>query len=272
MARERLDALMTGRGLAPTRSRAQALVLAGHVRVDGAPAHKPGQMVAADADVTVAATDGYVSRAGGKLANAVDHLGWDVAGVRALDVGASTGGFTDCLLRRGAGHVIALDVGYGQLAWSLRNDPRVTVMERTNARHLTPGGLVYPPDFVAADVSFISLTLVWPAVVACAAPGWRACLMVKPQFEAGRRDVGSGGVVRDPEVRRRAVNRVAECVAAWGGAVLDASDSGVPGPKGNREVFLALADARDAATAPDIDERIGAAVEAGTSPAPPGEV
>lgn len=263
MARQRLDTLLVQRGLVATRSRAQSEVMAGRVRVDGARADKAGTMVAPDADIVLDAVQLYVSRAGGKLANALDHAGLDVAGARALDVGASTGGFTDVLLRRGADHVVAVDVGYGQLAWSLRQDPRVTVMDRTNARHLEPASLPYAPDLAVVDVSFISITLVWPAVAACLAPGWRACVMVKPQFEVGRADVGSGGVVRDPDARRGAVERVCAALRDGGGAILDAADSGVPGPKGNREVFVVAADAASAADAPDWRERVAAAVRVG---------
>jgi len=246
-------------GLFDTRSRAQAAVLAGHVRVDGQVATKPGTPVDEGRALEVAARPEFVSRGGTKLANALDAVGLDITGARALDLGASTGGFTDCLLRRGAAEVIALDVGYGQLDWKLRGDDRVHVMERTNARALTPEVLPYAPDLVTCDVSFISVTLIWPSVAACLAPGWRALVMVKPQFEAGREHVG-GGVVRDPEVRAQAVRRVAECITNSGGAVLAAADSGLPGPKGNREVFLYAADAATASSDPDIEARILEAV------------
>jgi 23S rRNA (cytidine1920-2'-O)/16S rRNA (cytidine1409-2'-O)-methyltransferase len=178
-----------------------------------------------------------------KLASALDALGVDVAGARALDLGASTGGFTDCLLRRGAESVIALDVGYGQLAWSLRQDERVQVMERTNARHLTPGALPYPPDLVTCDLSFIAIGTVWGAVVPCLARGWRAMVMVKPQFEVGRDRVGSGGVVRDDATREDAVRGVVEVIERTGGRVLGTAEAGLPGPKGNREVFVHAVDA-----------------------------
>jgi 23S rRNA (cytidine1920-2'-O)/16S rRNA (cytidine1409-2'-O)-methyltransferase len=263
MSRRRLDVALVEEGLFDTRSRAQAAVLAGRVRVDGEVAAKPGAPVGEGRTLRVEAAREYVSRGGLKLANALDATGLDVAGALALDLGASTGGFTDCLLRRGAERVVALDVGYGQLDWRLRSDPRVVVMERTNARALTPGALPYAPDLVTCDVSFISVALLWPAVAACLAPGWRALVMVKPQFEAGREHVGSGGVVRDAAVREAAVRRVADAVAAAGGAVRDAADSGLPGPKGNREVFLLAADGRTAAPAPDLHERIARAVRAG---------
>ena len=243
MPRSRLDVALVERGLFPNRSRAQAAVMAGRVRVDGRPADKPGSGVADGAELEVAEGAEYVSRGGVKLAGALDALGVDLAGARALDLGASTGGFTDCMLGRGAQSVIALDVGYGQLAWSLRQDPRVHVMERTNARYLTPGALPYAPDMVTCDLSFISIGTVWGAVVPCLARGWRAMVMVKPQFEVGRERVGSGGVVRDDAVREDAVRGVIEGIEATGGRVLGTADAGLPGPKGNREVFVLAADA-----------------------------
>lgn len=218
--------------------------MAGLVRVDGRAVDKPGTGVADDADLDVLRHDGYVSRGGLKLAGALDALGVDVAGVDALDLGASTGGFTDCLLRRGAARVIALDVGYGQLDWGLRQDARVTVMERTNARYLSPGDLPWAPGFVTCDLSFISIGTVWGAVVPCLARGWRAMVMVKPQFEVGRARVGSGGVVRDEAAREDAVRGVIGAIEAAGGRVLGTVDSDVPGPKGNREVFVHAEEAR----------------------------
>jgi 23S rRNA (cytidine1920-2'-O)/16S rRNA (cytidine1409-2'-O)-methyltransferase len=243
MPRSRLDVALVERGLFPNRSRAQAAVMAGRVRVDGRAADKPGAGVAEGAALEVAEGTEYVSRGGVKLASALDALGVDVAGARALDLGASTGGFTDCLLRRGAESVIALDVGYGQLAWSLRQDERVQVMERTNARHLTPGALPYPPDLVTCDLSFIAIGTVWGAVVPCLARGWRAMVMVKPQFEVGRDRVGSGGVVRDDATREDAVRGVVEVIERTGGRVLGTAEAGLPGPKGNREVFVHAVDA-----------------------------
>ncbi len=266
MPRSRLDIALVERGLAPTRARAQAAVLAGRVRVDGEVRDKPGMPVDEGRQIEIDAGPEYVSRGGLKLANALDAFGLDVTGARALDLGASTGGFTDCLLRRGAAQVIALDVGYGQLDWRLRHDPRVHVLERTNARHLTPETLPYAPDLVVCDLAFISTALVWSAVAPCLAPGWRALIMVKPQFEAGRQHVGSSGVVRDPDVREAAVHRVADAISAAGGVVRDAADSGVPGPKGNREVFLLACAAAGTAPAPDIDQRIAAAVAVGHPP------
>jgi 23S rRNA (cytidine1920-2'-O)/16S rRNA (cytidine1409-2'-O)-methyltransferase len=252
MARVRLDHLLAERGLFPTRSRAAASVLAGEVLLGDSRrrAAKPGELVPADVEVAVDAPEEYVSRGGRKLANALDAFGLDVAGRRAVDVGASTGGFTDVLLQRGAVHVVAVDVAYGELAWKLRTDERVTVLERTNARHLARGDLPYAPDLVVADVSFISLTKVLPAVLSCMAPRWEGLVMVKPQFEVGRERVGKGGVVRDAAVRREALVAVAASAQALGAAVLGFASSGLPGPKGNRETFLRLAEgAREGAVA-----------------------
>jgi 23S rRNA (cytidine1920-2'-O)/16S rRNA (cytidine1409-2'-O)-methyltransferase len=254
MARVRLDSLLAERGLFPSRSRAAAAVLAGEVHLGPGRrrAEKPGQLVAEDVELDVTAAPPYVSRGGTKLANALDALGLDVAGRRALDVGASTGGFTDCLLQRGAAHVIALDVAYGELALTLRDDPRVTVLERVNARTLTAEALPYRPDLVVADVSFISLTKVLPAVLACTAERFDALVMVKPQFEVGRERVGKGGVVRDPALRREALVAVAEAARAEGAAVLGFASSGLPGPAGNRETFAWLAEAGRRGAVPDV--------------------
>ena len=244
MARIRLDSLLAERGLFPSRARAAASVLAGEVRLgeDGARASKPGQLVAFDAVVAVDEAPRYVSRGGVKLANALDALGLDVAGRRALDVGASTGGFTDALLQRGAEHVVALDVAYGELAWALRQDPRVTVLERRNARAVDCSELPYRPDLVVADVSFISLVKVLPAVLACVAERFDALVMVKPQFEVGRDRVGGGGVVREPADRRWALVAVAGAARELGASVLGFASSGLPGPKGNRETVVGLAE------------------------------
>ena len=242
MPRSRLDVALVERGLFPNRSRAQAAVMAGRVRIDGRPADKPGTGVAEGASLEVAEGTEYVSRGGVKLAAALDALSVEVQGARALDLGASTGGFSDCLLRRGAASVIALDVGYGQLAWSLRQDPRVHVMERVNARYLTADALPYAPDLVTCDLSFIAIGTVWGAVVPCLARGWRAMVMVKPQFEVGRERVGSGGVVRDDAAREDAVRGVIEVIEREGGRVLGTADAGLPGPKGNREVFVHAVD------------------------------
>jgi 23S rRNA (cytidine1920-2'-O)/16S rRNA (cytidine1409-2'-O)-methyltransferase len=251
--RVRLDSLLAERGLFASRSRAAAAVLAGHVHVGTgrAVAAKPGQLVEADVELAVDAPAPYVSRGGVKLANALDALGLDVTGRRALDVGASTGGFTDCLLQRGVAHVVALDVAYGELDWRLRNDERVTVLERVNARAVEPGMLPYAPDLIVVDVSFISLTKVLPAVLACAAERFDCLPMVKPQFEVGRARVGKGGVVRDPVLRREAVAAVAASVDEF--AVVGFAPSGLPGPAGNRETFVWIAEAGRSAAAVELE-------------------
>jgi 23S rRNA (cytidine1920-2'-O)/16S rRNA (cytidine1409-2'-O)-methyltransferase len=260
MARKRLDALMAERGLFESRSRAAAAVMAGAVRIGGEPARKPGQLVAEDEEITVDRGPDYVSRGGIKLANALDAFGIEVGGRRALDVGASTGGFTDVLLQRGAVAVVALDVAYGELHWRLRQDPRVTVLERTNARSLDPASLPYRPDLIVADVSFISLTKVLPAVLAAAADRFDCLAMVKPQFEAGRARVGKGGVVRDPETRLETVAAVAGAARGDGWSVMGFAPSGLPGPSGNRETFVWLAEpGRDGAV--DDVEAAARAVE-----------
>jgi 23S rRNA (cytidine1920-2'-O)/16S rRNA (cytidine1409-2'-O)-methyltransferase len=237
--------------------------MAGEVRLgaEGARAAKPGQLVPEDVAVAVDERPRYVSRGGIKLENALAATRVDPAGRRCLDVGASTGGFTDCLLQRGAAHVVAVDVAYGELDWRLRTDARVTVLERTNARALRPGDLPFAPDLVVADVSFISLTKVLPAVLACAADRFDALALVKPQFEVGRERVGKGGVVREAADRRAALVTVAEAARQGGMAVLGFAPSGLPGPKGNRETFVWLAEAGRAGALPDL-EAAAAAVEA----------
>jgi 23S rRNA (cytidine1920-2'-O)/16S rRNA (cytidine1409-2'-O)-methyltransferase len=256
MTKLRLDTLLAQRGLFASRARAAASVMAGEVRLggsDGERAAKPGQMVAEDVEVALDERPRFVSRGGIKLANALDATGIDPAGRRCLDVGASTGGFTDCLLQRGAAHVVALDVAYGELDWSLRTDERVTVLERTNARSVAAGDLPYAPDLVVADVSFISLTKVLPAVLACCAERFDALAMIKPQFEVGRGRVGKGGVVRSPDERRSALVAVAQSARAHGVAVLGFASSGLPGPKGNRETFVWVAEAGRAAIEADLE-------------------
>jgi 23S rRNA (cytidine1920-2'-O)/16S rRNA (cytidine1409-2'-O)-methyltransferase len=262
MAKVRLDTLLHRRGLFESRARAAASVMAGEVRLgaDGARAAKPGQLVTEDVAVAVDERPRYVSRGGIKLENALAALGVDPAGRRCLDVGASTGGFTDCLLQHGAAHVVCVDVAYGELDWRLRTDDRVTVLERTNARGLRPEDLPYAPDLVVADVSFISLTKVLPAVLACCADRFDALAMVKPQFEVGRGRVGKGGVVRDAEDRRAALVAVAEAAVELDAAVLGFAPSGLPGPKGNRETFVWLAEAGRAGAVGDL-EAAAAAVE-----------
>ena len=258
-AKKRLDQLMLDSGLAESRQKAQALILAGSVTVNGQKATKPGQPVSADAAIEVAERSPYVSRGGYKLAGALDHFRIDPAGKVCIDVGSSTGGFTDVLLQRGAARVIALDVGTHQLHEKLRGDERVTVLERTNARDLAE--LPFAPQLIVCDVSFISVRIVLPPVIRLAAPGWQAVVLVKPQFEAGRADVPKG-VVRDPSIRSRVLREVAGAALTWGASVADVVDSGLPGPKGNREFFLHLVQAHDPTLPDDLDERIAAAVAA----------
>ncbi len=245
MARRRLDTLLAERGLYESRSRAAAAVMAGEVHLgsDRRPAAKPGQLVTDDVAVEVDAPPPFVSRGGVKLANALDAFGVEPRGRECLDVGASTGGFTDSLLQRGAEHVTALDVAYGELSWKLREDPRVTVVERRNARELVPGELDPPPDLIVIDVSFISLTKVLPAVAGVAADRFDLLAMVKPQFEVGRERVGGGGVVRSAGDRRSALVEVGRFAREeLGLSVLGYASSGLPGPAGNRESFVWLAE------------------------------
>lgn len=260
MPSTRLDLALVERGLARSRSAARALVMAGQVTVDGRPADKPGVGVGHAADLAVAEGRRFVSRGGEKLQGALDDLGIDVHGARALDLGASTGGFTDCLLQAGADEVVAVDVGYGQLDWTLRNDERVHVRERLNARGLSSDDLPYAPDLVTCDLAFISVSTVWPAVAPLLAPDWRALVLVKPQFEAGPSDVGKGGVVRDPAVRADAVRRVARAIEDAGGRPRGLVASRLAGPKGNRELVL-HADANDPRRAPfNLDAAIAEVV------------
>ena len=243
VAKPRLDAELVRRGLARSRQHAQALIDEGRVRVAGIVATKPATGVdpAASLQVVESESDHYVSRGGRKLAGALDALGGpEVAGRRCLDAGASTGGFTDVLLRRGAREIVAVDVGYGQLAWSLRTDERVHVQERTNVRSLTSDALGGAVDLVVADLSFISLTLVLPALVRCTASTGDLLLLVKPQFEAGRDHVGPGGVVRDPAIRADAGRRVTQAAAGLGWGCRGVTASPLPGPSGNVEYFVWL--------------------------------
>ena len=251
--KKRLDVLLVERGLAESRAQAQALVIAGLVPGFD----KPGAQVADDAVLAVERPPPYVSRAGHKLANALDAFGIDVAGLDCCDVGASTGGFTDVLLQRGAARVIALDVGYGQLHPKLRNDPRVTVLERTNARHLME--LPFAPELVTCDVSFISVRVALPPVLRVAEPGWQALVLLKPQFEAARDEVRKG-VVRDAAVQRRVVREIADAALGWGAETRGVVDSGLPGPKGNREFVLHLVQVENPKRADDIESRIADAV------------
>jgi 23S rRNA (cytidine1920-2'-O)/16S rRNA (cytidine1409-2'-O)-methyltransferase len=252
--KKRLDVLLVERGLAESRAQAQALVLAGLVHGFD----KPGTQLDDATPLAVDRPPPYVSRGGTKLANALDAFGVDPGGRDCLDLGASTGGFTDALLQRRAARVVAVDVGYGQLHPRLRADPRVTILERTNARDLRE--LPFAPELVTCDVSFISATKVLPPALAVAADGWQALVLVKPQFEAGRADVGKGGVVRDREVHRKVLRSVAEAALAWSGRVAGVVDSGLPGPKGNREFFLHLVHDEGARLPDDIDDWIDAAL------------
>lgn len=240
MSKQRLDVLLAARGLAPTRARAQALVLEGRVLVGGRRVDKAGTLVPKDSAISVRGDEHpYVSRGGIKLAGALDAFGLDVAGARCLDVGASTGGFTDCLLQRGAAHVVAVDVGHGQLAQKLRADPRVTNLERTNARDLGPEAIGGLADVVVADASFIGLGKLARALFANAKPGGMLVALVKPQFEVGRAEASRGkGVVRDEGVRRQAIDDARRDLEQAGWVLAGESDAVIAGPKGNREAFV----------------------------------
>jgi 23S rRNA (cytidine1920-2'-O)/16S rRNA (cytidine1409-2'-O)-methyltransferase len=245
VTRVRLDTLLSRRGVFPSRTRAAASVLAGDVLLlpDRRRAEKPGQLVPENIELEVVKPREFVSRGGIKLANALEAFDLVPIGRRALDIGASTGGFTDCLLQRGVEHVVTVDVAYGELDWRLRGDPRVTVIERRNARSLAPAELPYAPDLIVIDVSFISLAKVLPAALACAAAAFDCLALVKPQFEVGRARVGKGGVVRDAAWRREALTDVGQAARGLGASVLGYASSGLPGPKGNLETFVWLADA-----------------------------
>ncbi len=272
----RLDAYLVAAGLAANRSQAQGLILAGRVRVAGAVADKPGRLVAGDAAVSIEPAAAYASRGGHKLAHALETFQVDVRGLVCADVGASTGGFSDCLLQRGAAHVFAIDVGYGQLAWTLQQDSRVTVLDRSNVRYLAhlPGDVHV--DLVTIDVSFIGLGLVLPVVRHWLAEPARGGIiaLIKPQFEAGRKQVGKGGVIRDPAVHRAVLTQVLSAAAAEGLAVLGLTTSPITGPAGNTE-FLAWL--RPGVGTGDIAAMVAACVPAGqaapetneTPPAPP---
>lgn len=246
MAKVRLDALLVSRSLAETRARAHAVILAGNVFVSGARVDKAGTLVPPDAAVEIRGGDHpYVSRGGVKLAGALDAFGLDAKGLRCLDLGASTGGFTDCLLQRGAAQVVAVDVGYGQLAHKLRVDPRVVVLERTNARTLDGPAIGGPADLTVVDASFISLRTLAAAIARCTRVGGELVALVKPQFEVGREVATRGkGVVRDPQARSQAVEGARDAIAQAGFDVLDQCDSPLAGPKGNVEVFVRARRAR----------------------------
>ena len=248
MARRRLDAELVRRGLVASPSEARSAVRNGLVTVSGRPADNPSTLVDLAEPVELTSEDRpFVSRGGGKLDAALERFGIEVSGRRALDAGASTGGFTDVLLRRGAANVVAVDVAYGQFAWSLRNDPRVTVLERTNVRDLTPEALPFEPDLVVADLSFVSLRGVVPTLNALAARGADFVLLVKPQFEVARDRVGSGGVVRDPAAWRDAIEEVAEAATRAGMTPLAVMASPVRGPAGNVEFPLHAREGADPA-------------------------
>jgi len=238
VAKVRLDTLLTRRGLAESRQKAQALILAGQVLVDDELIDKPGKRVQEDAQVAIREGLKYVSRGGLKLEHALDRFGVDVSDKVVADVGASTGGFTDCLLQRGARRVYAIDVGYGQLAWRLRQDPRVVVLERTNIRYLE--GLPEVVDLATIDVSFISLELVWPVVIELLSPRGEILALVKPQFEAGREEVQKGGVVRDPQVHRQVLEKVVRGPLGEGLRLRGLTASPLKGPAGNVEFFAYL--------------------------------
>lgn len=255
MARQRLDERVVADGLAASRSVAQRLILAGSVRVDGQRADKAGTQVRDDQVVSVDQPQRFVSRGGDKLDNGIesfaalmDELDLHLQGVRAIDIGASTGGFTDCLLQRGAESVIAVDVGYGQLHPTLRNDPRVTVMERTNARHLTPDALPHAPSMMVCDASFIPLRTVLPAPIACMSPGFFGIVLCKPQFEAGRERLAAGGkkgVITDAAMRETILEETLESLRAIGMRIEGVEEASPRGPKGNVEYVVLVRDARD---------------------------
>jgi 23S rRNA (cytidine1920-2'-O)/16S rRNA (cytidine1409-2'-O)-methyltransferase len=255
--RTRLDQLMVSRGLARSRERAQALLLAGVVRLDGRPAGKPGTMVSSEVELTLVKPDHpYVGRGGVKLEGALDRLGLEAVDRVILDIGASTGGFTDCLLRRGARRVYALDVGVGQLDWSLRTDPRVVPLEGRNARYLQPADLPEPVDLIVVDVSFISLRLIVPVLPPLLSERGEALLLVKPQFEVGRRDVGPGGIVRDPEKHLSSLRSIAGAAGDCGFRVAGGCAAPIRGAEGNQEFFLHLLPG-DAAPAAAVERILG---------------
>ena len=237
--RTRLDKLVLERGLAPTREKAQALILAGQIHINGRRADKAGMPVPADARVElVGAPPRYVSRGGIKLEGALEDFSLDPSGKICLDIGSSTGGFTDCLLQHGAARVYAVDVGKGQLDWKLRQDARVVVREGINARHLKPEDIGEPVDWVTLDVAFISVAKILPAALACARPGATFLILVKPQFELSQKQVGKGGIVRDPALHREAVEKVSQAAVEVGLGEIQVRESRLPGAEGNREFFL----------------------------------
>ncbi len=239
--KQRLDRLLVEKGLALSRERARALIIAGQVRVNGLPVDKPGAQVTINAPIGIKGEDiPYVSRGGLKLEGALNELSLNIADCTCLDVGASTGGFTDCLLQKGAARVYAVDVGYGQLAWKLRQDPRVVVIERTNIRHLPAEAIAEPVDLATIDVSFISLKIVVPAVIAFLKNGARILALIKPQFEVGKDQVGKGGVVRDAKLHTRVIQSLSAFFVESGFSCETVIPSPILGPKGNREFFILL--------------------------------
>ncbi|WP_026840510.1 TlyA family RNA methyltransferase [Citrifermentans bremense] len=256
MTKERLDKLVLERGLAPSRERAKALIMAGQVVVDDHLADKAGLMVPVEAEIRLKGEPlPYVSRGGLKLAEGLERFGIDVAGLCAIDVGASTGGFTDCLLQRGATRVYAVDVGYGQLAWKLREDSRVVSMEKTNIRHLEPGMLPESPDLAVIDASFISLDKVLPPTLRLIKPDGVVVALIKPQFEVGRGQVGKGGVVRDEKKHQEVVESIGELARGLGLLVLGVCDSPILGPKGNKEFLIHLKKQGDLQTLQPLESR-----------------
>jgi len=240
--RQRLDNILVQRGFFSSRSQAAAAILAGEVSVNGRQVNKAGTLMSSDAEISVKELPRFVSRGGLKLERAFEEFSIDVTGKVALDAGASTGGFTDCLLQHGARSVIAFDVGYGQLDWKLRNDPRVQIMERVNIRSIAPELLTESPEIAVFDLSFISLKKTVPAVIKCLKPGFMLVALIKPQFEAGRKQVGKGGVVRDPEVHRQVLTEIWDLVEGQGITVMGLTDSPVRGPKGNIEFLIYACD------------------------------
>jgi 23S rRNA (cytidine1920-2'-O)/16S rRNA (cytidine1409-2'-O)-methyltransferase len=236
--KQRLDLLLVERGFFPSREKAQRAIMAGAVRVGDHTIDKPGARVAADETVTVKAADRYVSRGGLKLEHALDFFGIDPAGATCLDVGASTGGFTDCLLQRGAARVYAIDVGHSQLDWKIRSDPRVLVQEKVNARHLGKADIPEPVSICVVDVSFISLTLILPPLFQLLTPSGVIVALIKPQFELGRADVGKGGIVKDPALHERAIGKIRDFISSAGKSWVGVTPSPILGTEGNRE-FLA---------------------------------
>ncbi|MBA3831528.1 MAG: TlyA family RNA methyltransferase [Chthoniobacterales bacterium] len=236
----RLDLALVQRGVFPTRHQAQVAIMAGHVQIDGRMAAKPSDLVQDSSDLTIVARDRYVGRGGTKLEGAIKHFGIDCEGKVALDIGASTGGFTDCLLQKGSSKVFAVDVGHGQLAWKIRADSRVVVLEKTNARHLSREHIPEPIAICVIDVSFISLTLILPNAFDLLTPDGVILALIKPQFELARADVGRGGIVRDPQLHAKAQKKISDFSRAMGAQVRGLFPSTITGTDGNQEFFICL--------------------------------